>query len=241
MIAKRKKASSSAAPAPFVELAHAIASGKGPRVLQLLKTHPDLVTTRSPVGTTGDGHYLDQVHHYLYAGDTALHVAAASYDARLVRRLIALGADCAAKNRRGAEPLHYACDTQRDQPRRQAEAIRALCTAGADPNALDKSGVSPLHRAVRTRGDAAVAALLELGADPRLCNASGSTPLHLAAQNTGRGGTGSPGALERQRRIIDELLRAGADPRATDARGRTAAGAATSPWVRELIRRRPAR
>lgn len=50
-----------------------------------------------------------------------------------------------ARNRRGAEPLHYAADTNRWDPTAQAETIEYLISIGADPNALDGSGVAPLQ------------------------------------------------------------------------------------------------
>jgi ankyrin repeat protein len=43
-------------------------------------------------------------------GDTALLIAAAAYHIGIVDELIARGADVRAKNRLGAEPLHYAVD-----------------------------------------------------------------------------------------------------------------------------------
>src|SRR4029077_220015 len=120
--------------------------------------------------------------------------------------LIAHGADCRAPNRRGAEPLHYAADANRWEPKAQAEIIDYLLSVGADPNALDRSGVAPLHRAVRTRSLPAVQALLDGGADPRAKNKIGSTPLHLAVQPTGRGGSGSERARQQQAGIIRLLL-----------------------------------
>src|SRR6185436_5781861 len=111
------------------------------------------------------------------------------------------GADCRARNRRGAEPLHYAADANRWKPASQRDTIEFLLAAGADPNALDKSGVSPLHRAVRTRASDAVRALLAGGASARSRNGSGSTALHLAVQNTGRGGSGSEQARREQAKI----------------------------------------
>ena len=141
---------------------------------------------------------MDEIGHYVYAGDTALHVAAAAYRQEIVPKLIATGANVRARNRRGAEPLHYAVDgmpgSRTWNPPAQAATVARLIEAGADPNAADKSGVTPLHRAVRTRCAAAVKALLEAGADPRRKNNSGSTPMLLATQNTGRGGSGSPEA-----------------------------------------------
>src|SRR3984885_5728268 len=108
-------------------------------------------------------------------------MAAAAFRRPVAELLVAHGADCRARNRRGAEPLHYAADANRWSPAAQAETIAYLVLVGADPNAVDNSGVAPLHRAVRTRSLAAVRALLDGGANPRQPNKkSGSTPLHLA-------------------------------------------------------------
>jgi hypothetical protein len=150
--------------------------------------------------------FLDEIGHYVYAGDTLLHVAAAAYDVETARALVEARADVRAKNRRGAEPLHYAADggPYAWSHGAQAEIVRFLIEAGASPNAFDKSGVAPLHRAVRTRSTGAVRALLAGGADPRLPNKSGSTPLDLARATTGRGGSGSPAAKKEQAAI--ELL-----------------------------------
>ncbi len=140
--------------------------------------------------------FLDEIKHYVYAGDTLLHVAAAAHDLEVARALIAAGADVRAKNRRGAEPLHYAADGSPGLPSwdssAQAAVVAYLIEAGAAPDAFDKSGVAPIHRAVRTRSTGAVRALLAGGADPTLANKSGSTPLDLARGTTGRSGSGSP-------------------------------------------------
>jgi hypothetical protein len=108
--------------------------------------------------------------HYMYEGDTALHMAAAAYQTSIVEALIVRGADVRARNRRGAELLHYAVDggpgLSTWDPSAQAKIIARLIRAGADPNAVDKSGVAPLHRAVRNRCAAAVKALIDGGAGP---------------------------------------------------------------------------
>jgi ankyrin repeat protein len=186
-----------------------------------------------------DTYFLPAIRHYVYAGDTALHIAAAAYQQPLARDLVGRGADVRAANRRGAQPLHYAADggpgAEHRDPAAQREVIVYLIAAGADPNALDKSGVAPLHRAVRNRSSAAVTALIDNGADPRLKNGSGSTPLHLAVQNTGKSNSGSDAAHEEQRRIIAELLRHGSTPADVDANGRTVAAAATSDRIRALL------
>jgi hypothetical protein len=142
---------------------------------------------------------------------------------------------CRARNRRGAEPLHYAADANRWDPIAQADTIDYLISVGANPNALDHSGVLPLHRAVRTRSLAAVRALVDGGADSRRPNKAGSTPLRLAVQTTGRGGSGSPRAREQQAAIVRLLLERGARASDRDRRGKNVHQAATAEWIRALL------
>lgn len=198
-------------------LFEAIASDSDGAALQLLQATPGLADAALAEGATRQAaaeNFLGGVGHHVYAGDTALHVAAAAYRPLILRRLIEAGAKVAAANRRGAQALHYAADgdpsSARWNPTAQAETISALIAAGADPNARDKNGVTPLHRAVRTRSAAAVAALLEGGADMTAKNGSGSTPLALALTTTGRGGSGSPEAKAQQAQIVTLLQASGA-------------------------------
>jgi ankyrin repeat protein len=186
----------------------AISDGDGAST-RLLATTPELATARLVTGgtrTTAEDFFLAHVRLQLYAGDTALHVAAAAYDTVLARKLVAAGADVRAKNRRGAEPVHAAVtgapgsDTW--APQRQVAVISYLIEAGADPEATASGGVTPLLRAVRNRCSAAVRALLEAGVDPDLRNENGSSALDLARLTTGRGGTGSPEAKAEQAQII---------------------------------------
>jgi len=199
----------------LISLCRAIASHDINRVSRLLKESPALARRSAEAGASREKavpYYLKEINHYLYAGDTALHVAAAAYRLTTAEELLALGAPVRPRNRLGAEPLHYAADgapgSQHWNPTDQAAMIAFLIRAGADPNCCDKRGVTPLHRAVRTRCAGAVRALLEHGADPRQRNGNGSTPLTLATLNTGRGGSGSPAARAEQAQII-ELLSTG--------------------------------
>lgn len=221
---------------PIHALFDSIAAGDVEAVKRSIDSAAGLATVPLP---SSDGRFLAAIRHGVVGGDTALHVAAAAHQPELVELLVTRGADVRARNRRGAEPLHYAADGRTDSPSRdpaaQGDVIAYLVHAGAHPDALNKSGVAPLHRAVRTRSSTAVAALIACGADPRLPNRSGSTPLHLAVQNTGKSNSGSDAAKREQRLIIAHLLAHGASPTDTDANGKTVAASASSTWIRELL------
>ena len=222
----------------FLEFIGLVVAGDIDRVSRRLSAAPTLATTALPVGATrqqATDFFFTAISHYLYAGDTALHMAAAAFSRPMTELLMGHGADSRARNRRGAEPLHYASDGGRWEPGAQAGVIEYLISMGAQPNALDKSGVAPLHRAVRTRSLAAVRALLDGGAEPRQPNKAGSTPLHLAVQPTGKSGSGSDEAHRQQAAIIKLLLARGARPTDKDSRGKTVKQAATSMWIRELL------
>jgi hypothetical protein len=193
----------------LMPLVAAIAAGDATAASRLLAASPSLATVHLETGATRPAsgeYYLGEVEHYVYAGDTALHIAAASHRPDLVRALVSAGAEISARNRHGAQPLHYAADglpgSAGWNPDAQGATVAYLIEAGADPNGADRRGVTPLHRAVRTRCAAAVSALLDGGADPRRPNGNGSTPLELAIRNTGRGGSGSPRSKEQQRQIV---------------------------------------
>jgi hypothetical protein len=195
----------------LLEAMRAVARGD-PAILSRLRQSPHLPRATLAVGATresAEAFRLAGIGHYVYAGDTMLHVAAATYASDVARILIDAGADVGARNRRGAEPLHYAADGRPGgptwNPSAQGRIVKLLIEAGADPDALDKSGVAPLHRAVRTRCTGAVRALLAGGANPRLRNKSGSTPRMLAEATTGRGGSGGDDA-KREQRVILRLL-----------------------------------
>lgn len=184
--------------------------------------------------------YESKIAHWLYAKDTALHLAAAGHRAAIARMLLAAGADPnSARNHREARPLHYAADGYLRSPffkaTEQIKTIRCLLRAGADLHAVDKNGATALHRAVRTRSAAAVECLLEAGANPSARNHPGSTPFHLAVQNTGRGGSGDPAAKAAQQRIIQSMLAHQASPMMKDARGKSVTDWATSPWIQQLL------
>ena len=94
---------------PFRALVQAIAAGDSKAAASLLATSPALALERAREGATRQSattHWLEEIQHYLYAGDTALHIAAAAYRRTIAAGLIARGTDVRAKNRRGAEPMY---------------------------------------------------------------------------------------------------------------------------------------
>jgi len=194
------------------DLMEVIALGDEARAARLLDGQPDLARQALGDGATRQAaaaNFLAPIEAYLYAGDTALHVAAAAWRSDLVRRLIAGAAAVDARNRRGATPLHHAAagnpQSARWDPEAQSATIAALVAAGADPNAADSNGSTPLHRAIRTRCASATRALLSCGADPNIPTRNGSTALRLAGVASGRGGSGSPQAKAQQAQILDLL------------------------------------
>jgi ankyrin repeat protein len=221
----------------LLELVRLVITGEVAKVTRRLRENPELARMVLPLRQKQEpiDPFFTEISHYMYGGDTALHMAAAAHSRPMAELLVSHGANCRAKNRRGAEPLHYAADGNRSEPKLQAGVIQFLISKGAEPNAMDKSGVAPLHRAVRTRAVAAVKVLLDGGAELRQANKSGSTPLHLAVQNTGASGSGSQEARRQQSAIIKLLLARGAKPTDRDANGKTVEQAATSKWMRELL------
>lgn len=198
-------------------LLRAIGARDAKLALRLLARTPALASA-----ALTDNFAFDWPAVHAYTGDTPLHIAAAVYDADILERLLTLGADVHARNRRGARPLHSAAVGQPVSafwdPQAQSRAIAILIRAGAHPDAVDKNGVAPLHRAVRTRSAAAVKALLDFGADAALRNGSGSTPLDLTRHTTGRGGSSSAESKAQLAQIIRLLEPRGAASRQRSAR-----------------------
>jgi ankyrin repeat protein len=186
---------------------------------------------------------VETIPHWLYTGDTSLHLAAAGLWLGVAGVLLEAGAGPNAENRRGATPLHYACDPRPKSggtwnPTAQASLIKVLVDHGAEIDRGDRGGATALHRAVRARSVAAVRQLLELGArTDRVLKKGGSSPLHLAVQSTGAGGTA--GTLREQLEIIDLLLKHGANATARDAAGRTPGDWAKNERITKALQGRP--
>jgi hypothetical protein len=221
---------------PIKDLLDLIVKKDASGVADILSRHPRLADE----SIAEERLYSSRISHWIYTGDTSLHLAAAGHRPEIVRLLLKAGADPnAARNRRRARPLHYAADAylgnEEWDPELQVETIKLLLEAGASIDAQDRNGASALHRAVRTRSAAAAKFLLSAGADPTLRNKPGSTPFHLAVQNTGRGGSGETVAIEGQREIIETFLSAGISPQLRDGKGHTVLESARSAWIVEIF------
>lgn len=220
-------------------LIQAILADHRARVKTLLKKEAELARL-----VVAEARCEAAIVHWIYSGDSALHIAAAGYRVEIARLLLAAGADVRAIGKhRFSQPLHYAADghlaSPAWDPKRQVAMIRLLLEAGADLHAQDKNGATPLHRAVRTRCAAAVQCLLEAGSDPTILNKPGSTPFHLAVQNTGRGGSGTSEAREAQRQIIQMFLDQRVSTGLKDRAGKTVLQWAKSDWILQMLTSAP--
>ena len=203
-------------------------------LIHLLHEAPQIVSARMK-----RDQLIKSIPHWLYIGDTALHLAAAALNLQAVKLLLKAGADAKTENRRGATPLHYSCDPRPAlssvwNPKEQVAIIHLLLQHGANINQADRGGATPLHRAVRAHSSEAVRQLLEASAevDGKL-RKQHSTPLHLAVRSSGAGGTA--GAIDEQIKIIRLLLQYGANPATPDRAGKGAYDAARNLRVREAL------
>ena len=226
----------------LTELAGAIARGDHARISRLLAGAPELALAGLAGGATRrctEEHFLEAIRHQVYAGDTALHIAAAAYEAGLARELVELGALVGAANRRGAQPLHYAVDggpgSASWNPVAQQETVLCLVELGADPNAVDKNGTSrstgpyatdapPPSRRCSTWAQILVP---RTGADPRRCSShagrlAAEEAVRLRRENNNRRSSDSSESPDDRRVHRGGVHLAGAPARASCRRWRCA-------------------
>ena len=179
-------------------LARAIVRGDRMYVSALLSRAPDIVLARFAVGASrqaSEDYFLAEIEHYLYRGDSALHVAAAAFEADIVRELIDGGAPVCALNRRGAQPLHYAVDgtpgSARWKPAAQRETV--LCLIELALSQTPPTRMGPCHctarSAIAARLPSARCSMRALILAPRMAvdrRPGSSRTAPLAAREAGR-------------------------------------------------------
>src|SRR5262245_65116957 len=109
----------------FLDFIRLVTIGDVGTVSRELTLAPSLALTASDVGASRSNEsefFFTEIAHYLYAGDTALHMAAAALRRDVVELLGAPGADSRAKQRRGSRPPRAAVAINR---RTQAAPIDA--------------------------------------------------------------------------------------------------------------------
>lgn len=111
------------------------------------------------------------------SGRTALHSAALSGHADVIKALVEAGADVSVVDRGQCRPVHDAAAGG------HVAAMEALAVAGADFNVQDTAGLTALHRAAAGGHVAAVEWLLNpiRGVKPCPRDANDSSPLYWAA------------------------------------------------------------
>ncbi len=155
-------------------------------------------------------------------GRNLICAAATAWDVPRLRLLLEFGADVAARDAGGHNPLYRVANGGGCEEEGRA-AVELLIGHGAEVNQVTGiGGMTPLHMSAR-RGTTRIAeALLDAGADIEARDKNGESPLRRAV-NCG------------QERMVCLLLSRGANPRSTDKNGRTPLDAARSENVRKLI------
>src|SRR3954454_9737707 len=85
----------------LLALFSAITSGDLREVTRRLDSADELVTRPIRIGASRngpEGYFLDSIRHHVYAGDTALHVAAAAHQRAIAESLVERGANVRAAN-----------------------------------------------------------------------------------------------------------------------------------------------
>ena len=109
-----------------------VVNGDAADVAARLAASPALATTWSNAGASRQNpsaFFFPEIAHYVYAGDTALHMASAAFRRPIAELLIAHGAEPRAKNRRGAEPLHCLKPYATSERKRSSVAFHHLVAA----------------------------------------------------------------------------------------------------------------
>ena len=110
------------------------------------------------------------------AGNSLLYESVGTPDIRVLKHLLANGAEVNHRNQFGRTPLHRAADEDR------LEVVRLLLDHGAEVNARDCRGSTPLIASAEFASLPVLKVLVEAGADVPTGNHYGRSALHNAAK-----------------------------------------------------------
>eukprot|EP00736_Rhodelphis_marinus_P007264 Rmarinus@m.16759 len=136
-------------------------------------------------------------------GNTALHLAAANGQDKVIPFLLKLDAPVNALNDRSETPLYLACANG------HKDAVKSLLENGASPNKETMSGYVPIHAAAAGGHTEVLKELWLVNASLKALTPNEETPLHLAAEG---------GYLD----AVQFMCQHSANPRATTLMGHTA-------------------
>ena len=98
-------------------------------------------------------------------------------DAKIVRQLVAAGADVTGQDSHGRTPLHFACMSDKEADKK-AEFLLACCQTLV--NVADTHKNAPLHLAILQRNTRVINVLIEHDTSVNQVGKFGQTPLHVA-------------------------------------------------------------
>ncbi|XP_024525341.1 ankyrin repeat domain-containing protein 65 isoform X2 [Selaginella moellendorffii] len=200
-------------------------------------------------GASGNAASNNGRTRYFQVKASSVHTASLHGHELVLRLLLSSGADPAACDTGGSQPIHDAAAGG------HVGCMELLTHLGADPNASDCAGCTPLHRGSSAGEVDAARWLLKKGVDANCRDNIGSTPLYWAASRGRadvvalliREGNADPSAPNAHRSplhvaagwrhlsVCDELLKAGADPLAVDREGLTVLQVAKTDDVAKLL------
>jgi ankyrin repeat protein len=117
---------------------------------------------------------------------TPLEHAFQKKNAKIIKMLVAFGADVRKLNKQGLSILHCMAATTDFALQDRLAIVGDILKTGIDPNIPGRDGSTPLHLAVGQKGRQGlemVSLLIEHGADLRVRDSQGKTPLDSAAEH----------------------------------------------------------
>lgn len=164
----------------------AIASGKGPSVINMLIKNNVVVadTANEEINIAPSAKYSNTRDSYVRKAQPILHTAILNQaDLKIFKSLLENGADINAVDIRGNNCLHLAVSIPNINTKILDFILEKLLEQGTDINTRNNAGATALHIAITNRAnDKVINWLMNSGADIYLTDENGNHALHIAAQ-----------------------------------------------------------